>query len=147
MVSLDGTPQRAIVASAATYEDHRWSIREGREIPFAETTLEAESMRPITGIRPELYLDPESSIADSRVENLGDAMLFCQKSTRPEYAKASIFTLNDHTQVLTYIFARAAIMSSEKEGERLGLREISAVLSWPDSRVPKAFTATRLAFP
>jgi hypothetical protein len=146
-LASDGAPARAILANAATYGEKRWSIREGREIHFAEADLEVKSMPKIAGVRAELSLDPGGRTTDPRVEQVGDAMIFSENSLPPEHGNASIFSLDDRTHVLTYIFARKAIVSSEKNRKTINLLAVVTVQGWPDSRVPVTSTAGQFSLP
>ena len=148
MFGPDGEPQRAVVASGATRVAGRWTIREGRELVFAPASLQAQSAKKIAGDRADLSLDPhEIAGAEPRIEQFGRAMLFSEKNSKPRYTNASIFTADERTGIMTYIFARQAILEREKNTPSINLSGLLLVKSWPDSRVPEMATMDAMAFP
>jgi hypothetical protein len=143
-----GEPQKAVFASTASYTDRVWSIREGREVIFEEGSLEARSAKKIFGIHSALSFDPKSPpVADPRIVEIGRVILFSAESSRPSYVNASIFTVDESSHMLTYIFARRAIMDPQKKYDTVRLSGISLVRSWPDSRVPEMATAEAMSLP
>jgi hypothetical protein len=147
MFNQEGEPHRAVVASEATHVDGGWTIREGRELIFAPASFETRSAKKIAGPLPELSLDPKSDArVDPRIQRISRGWLFAERDSHPPYANASVFAVDERTQVVSYIFARQAVIG-EKKTPSINLSGILLVRSWPDARVPEMVTMDAIAFP
>ena len=141
-------PHRAVVASEATHGDGGWTIREGRELIFAPTSFETRSAKKITGPLPELSLDPKSvAQVDPRIQRIGRGWFFAERKSHQPYENASLFALDDRTQVVSYMFARQAAIAGEKKTPSINLSGVLLVRSWPDARVPEMIIMDAIAFP
>lgn len=144
----EGDPRSAIVANDARYADGLWHIRTGRELIFERGTLIAESAKKVVGVRPELLLDPQRiGATDARIKKIGSAYLFSEEASASSYKNASIFTISDQSHVMTYHFARhAVIVPGKKEGAvRFGYNLMVRIT--PDDRVPEMATSEKFEFP